>query len=80
MNLLSMYIEQHEMHTCSDIINLSNLIKSQPAAEMTKAHVIFKGRSSTLCLVNTLIPERFLCSQSWELIDKIQAHFFKCLA
>ena len=75
MNLLNMYIEEQKMHNCSDIIKFSDLIKSQPSAEMTKADVIFKGRSSTLCLVNTLIPERFSWTQSWELTEKLQAYF-----
>lgn len=59
MNLLDMYIEQHKMHNCSDIIKLSNLNKSQLDDEITKADMIFKGRNCTLCLKNSPIPERF---------------------
>lgn len=63
------------MHNCSDIIKLSNLIKSQLGAETTTADIIFTGRSSTLCLVNALIPERFSWTQSWEPTEKLQVHF-----
>lgn len=70
-----MYTEQHKMHNCSDIIKLSNLIKSQLGAATAKTGIIFTGRRSSLCLVNTLTPERFLRTQSWEPTEKLQAHF-----
>lgn len=78
-NLLNMYTEQHKMHNCSHIIKLSNLIKSQPGAEMTKAKIIFKDRSSTLCLGNTYSLEDLLESELGS-DGETSGIFFKCLA
>lgn len=78
-NLLNMYTEQHKMHNCSYIIKLSNLIKSQPGAEMTKAKIIFKDRSSTLCLGNTYSLEGLLESELGT-DGETSGIFFKCLA
>lgn len=77
-NLLNMHTEQHKMPNCSRIIKLSNLVKSQPGAEMTKAN-IFEDRSSTLCLGNTYSLEGLLESEL-ATDGETSGIFFKCLA